>query len=327
MAKSENIERLDFDGLSYYDGKIKNHIEKNLSEATDSIKKELNSKAPQSEVDDIKSKIPSQATSENKLADKDFVNSSIATSTAEFKGTHDSLDSLQAVTADANDYGFVVTKDSDGNTVYKRYKYVEGAGWVYEFDLNNSSFTAAQWAAIQSGITKDLVDSLKKMPDLETKTNGLVTKTDTLDSRLKTIENYVASLNPQDNNTYGLRNGILEIIAGDGEEVIVDSAETAQSIALESLRQDMLMIDGNTDPEMIEEVRKILGDDIFNELAVKSVKTQELHPVEDSIEEQIERAKMEYIERREHLKDLGDFVQGEIDAVGKKKDVESDKTM
>lgn len=92
---------------------------------------------------------------------QDFVNSSIATSTAEFKGTHNSLEELQIISADANDYGFVVGKDAEGNTVYNRYKYVEGQGWVFEYALNNSSFTAAQWAAIQSGITKADVEKLR----------------------------------------------------------------------------------------------------------------------------------------------------------------------
>lgn len=109
--------------------------------------------ATKTSVDAINEKIPAQASADNQLADKNFVNSSIATNTAEFKGTYNSLSELQSVTADANDYGFVVSKDVDGNTVYNRYKYVEGEGWQFEYTLNNSSFTAAQWATIQSGLT------------------------------------------------------------------------------------------------------------------------------------------------------------------------------
>lgn len=42
---------------------------------------------------------------------------------------------------------------ADG-VVYKRYKYNAGAvQWEFEYDLNNSSFTAAEWATIQSGFT------------------------------------------------------------------------------------------------------------------------------------------------------------------------------
>lgn len=155
------------------------------------------SASDKSDLEGILGKIPSQATAENQLADKDFVNSSIATNTAEFKGTHDSLESLQAVSADANDYGFVVAKDSDGNTVYKRYKYVEGAGWVWEYDLNNSSFTAAQWAAIQSGITSGDVEKIKELDreletlnfTLETINQGLGEAENRLDEVEKSINN------------------------------------------------------------------------------------------------------------------------------------------
>lgn len=101
----------------------------------------------------IEGKIPSQASAQNQLADKNFVNSSISTATAEFKGTYNSLAELQQVAANANDYGYVVSTDAAGNTIYNRYKYVDGTGWVFEYALNNSSFTAAQWAAINSGIT------------------------------------------------------------------------------------------------------------------------------------------------------------------------------
>lgn len=50
------------------------------------------------------------------------------------------------------------------NNAYNRYKYVATTSqWVFEYTLNNSSFTAAQWAAINSGITSgkiELIDSL-----------------------------------------------------------------------------------------------------------------------------------------------------------------------
>lgn len=120
--------------------------------------------ALQAAIDIINGKIPAQATTSNQLADKDFVNSSIQTATAEFKGTYNSLQELEHVTANANDYAFVIATDAAGNTVYKRYKWVDGTGWRWEYDLNNSSFTAAQWAAIQSGITAALVTKLSDLP-------------------------------------------------------------------------------------------------------------------------------------------------------------------
>lgn len=108
----------------------------------------------------IEGKIPAQASSENKLADKDFVNSSIATSTATFRGTFDTLEALKAAQADKNDYAFWVHKDEDGNTCYDKYTYT-GTEWKFEYRLNNSSFTAAQWAALNSGVTADVIKALQ----------------------------------------------------------------------------------------------------------------------------------------------------------------------
>jgi len=109
-------------------------------------------------VDGISALIPSQATESNQLADKAFVNSSIATNTANFIGTFNSVADLEAYsgTLTNNDYAFVVGTDSAGNTKYDRYKYTTAttpASWEYEYTLNNSSFTSNQWAAINSGAT------------------------------------------------------------------------------------------------------------------------------------------------------------------------------
>lgn len=122
------------------------------------------SASDKSNLEGIIEKIPSQASADNQLADKDFVNSSIATNTAEFKGTYNSLAELERVTADANDYGFVVSKDVDGNTVYNRYKWTE-SGWQFEYTLNNSSFTAKQWETINSGITANSFDALETLAE------------------------------------------------------------------------------------------------------------------------------------------------------------------
>lgn len=114
------------------------------------------------DVSTINGKIPAQASTTNQLADKNFVNSSISTNTAMFKGTYNTLEELEAQTATNNDYGFVVTTDTAGNTIYNRYKY-NGTAWLFEYALNNSSFTAAQWAAIESGITAAGVTKLNSI--------------------------------------------------------------------------------------------------------------------------------------------------------------------
>lgn len=111
----------------------------------------------------VSAKIPSQASETNQLADKEFVNSTVATQTSEFKGTYNSLEALEAVTADNNDYGFVISQDSVGNTVYNRYKY-NGSVWMFEYALNNSSFTSSQWAAINSLLTEAHKTKLDALP-------------------------------------------------------------------------------------------------------------------------------------------------------------------
>lgn len=163
--------------------------------------------------------IPAQATTNNQLADKDFVNSSISSNTANFVGTFNSVSALEAYsgTVTNNDYAFVtngvITDNGNDwatfnaldaydktlltnvdyawvingsnfdlyrfdilnqlwelrvqntqksavtlNSAYNRYKAtVSGStvNWGWEYTLNNSSFTAAQWAAINSLITAD----------------------------------------------------------------------------------------------------------------------------------------------------------------------------
>ena len=120
-------------------------------------------------IDDVEALIPTQASAQNQLADKAFVNSSIATNTGDFVGTYNSLAELQADNPNPNnnDYGYVVSTDQQGNQSYSRYKYSSSSQtWEFEYALNNSSFTADEWAAIQSGITAALVG---KLSDLYTK--------------------------------------------------------------------------------------------------------------------------------------------------------------
>ncbi len=116
----------------------------------------VSTKANLSDIKSINDKIPTTASSTNQLADKDFVNSSVSTATATFRGTVNSVAELPTTGADINDYAFINTTDSAGNTVYKRYKY-DGTAWVFEYELNNSSFTASQWATINSGLTSDSI--------------------------------------------------------------------------------------------------------------------------------------------------------------------------
>lgn len=123
------------------------------------------------DVGTIKNIIPNTASETNELADKNFVNSTVGTNTANYiyktesggeKVPFSSVAELEAYagTVTNNDYAFVTGIDENGNTYYDRYKADVNDGvvtWAKEYRLNNSSFTAEQWAAIQSGITAEKV--------------------------------------------------------------------------------------------------------------------------------------------------------------------------
>jgi len=89
-----------------------------------------------------------------------FVNSSIESSTGQFRGTFETKAEMDLVEGSKNDYAFLVVRNPD-DTVnhYERYKWVIDTtveppvgSWEYEYDVNNSSFTAEQWASINSGV-------------------------------------------------------------------------------------------------------------------------------------------------------------------------------
>ncbi len=133
----------------------------------------------------ITSLIPSQASAQNQLADKTFVNSSIATATATFRGTYNVVTDLSlsyiathsqiasalatkmvalSIVADNNDYAYVQIPTADATPTeiakIEKYKY-NGSAWAFEYELNNSGFTAAQWAAINSGITNTIRETMQ----------------------------------------------------------------------------------------------------------------------------------------------------------------------
>lgn len=140
-----------------------------------------------SQIDEINAKIPEQASSTNQLADKDFVNSSISTSTATFRGTYNSIDDLPTEGIDNNDYAFVRTEIQTGLDKYDKYTY-NGTEWVFEYSLNNSSFTEAQWKAINSNITEALTLQIttnkNNINDLNTSLNGEINRAKEAESNL-----------------------------------------------------------------------------------------------------------------------------------------------
>ena len=144
------------------------------ADIANSLKNINTSLANKLESTDIVPVAPSTDATPNQLAGArstaEFVNSSIATNTANFAGTFTSESAFPHV-ATNNDYLFLDTVDEEGNKIFKRYKYAaDTSRWVYEYTLNNSSFTAAQWAAIQSGITSEIVNDIARKSELNAHT-------------------------------------------------------------------------------------------------------------------------------------------------------------
>lgn len=110
-----------------------------------------------------------------------------------------------------------------------------------------------------------------------------------------------------DGQTYGVKNGYLEIIAGVGEAVIVKTQANAASLALMSLKQGRLVINAIEEEkreETIAEMQELLGEELFNELAAQSVATMDIK-VEKSIEQQIAEAKEAYYAEKAKQAELG----------------------
>lgn len=139
--------------------------------------------------------VPSTPSADTDAASKAFVNSSVSTNTATFRGTYNAVSDLGntqatvdtwtdppsstvestvagqivtkltslSITPTNNDYVFVSVDQTPvgdlGEDWYWRFKY-NGTAWGYEYTLNNSSFTQAQWDAVNSGITADKVSKL-----------------------------------------------------------------------------------------------------------------------------------------------------------------------
>lgn len=172
--KTLNNESLLGSGNISINGAEWGNITGTLTNQTD-LNTALGLKADGTDVEAIEELIPAQATSSNQLADKSFVNSSIATNTAYYINNNgqpfNSVAELEAYsgTITNNDYAFVTGTDEHGDTFYDRYKATVNGGtttWAKEFRLNNSSFTANQWAAITSGITSGLVTAFGNKYDL-----------------------------------------------------------------------------------------------------------------------------------------------------------------
>ena len=157
----------------------------------------------------INSKIPSQASSSNQLADKAFVNSTVQTNTANFRGN---WATWAAVPTNASDYpedyagsktptvnDYLIIQDASdytGQTLEGtwRFKYTGDwatlgkNGWMPEYQVNETPMTAAQLAALNSGITSTLVSQITtNQNDIATIQDSMVTASSTTTFTNKTI--------------------------------------------------------------------------------------------------------------------------------------------
>lgn len=160
---------LDLDGLEYYTDKIKEEIATKSNFDALSNRPTYNNQqmTHNTNIPAVPTKV-SDLINDSDFANKTFVNSSITTNTATFRGTSQPnlteeqfLSWANTLTKTNNDYVFWNTTDSNGNIQFKRYKY-NGSSWEYEYTLNNSSFTAEQWASINSGATTDKLNNYIK---------------------------------------------------------------------------------------------------------------------------------------------------------------------
>lgn len=184
QAEVDTVYLFSRDAMNQFDGKIEEV--KELAEATaekvggfadDIATAKENAQQAIEGVNEVKEVIPAQASADNQLADKNFVNSSIQTSTANFRGNWPTFadipsdvnsypeDYAGSRTPTINDY-LVVQKDETHNGATWRYKYTgnwatEGkTGWQAEYEINETPLTANQLAALNSGITAEAVSQI-----------------------------------------------------------------------------------------------------------------------------------------------------------------------
>lgn len=150
------------------ESEIKTSVSQEVSRATQ-VEGGLNTR-----LTSIEGKIPNQASQSNQLADKAFVNSSINSTAAFYRGnfaTKAALDTWQTENpgvATNNDYAYIQADETHQNEAW-RYLFVQEGNqagqWEPQFRVNEAPFTAAQVAAIDSGITSQLVADIPNKLD------------------------------------------------------------------------------------------------------------------------------------------------------------------
>jgi hypothetical protein len=171
-----------------------------------------------------------------------FVNTAITTNSATYLGSYNVVTDLgltvsatrqqiitaltaeiisQGYTPENNDYAFVQIPTSDETPTEigatERYKY-NGTAWLFEYEINNSGFTEAQWAAINSGATLELIGKLDALP-----TNAqLIALLNSKGSKVTVVPqtNSTVAINPNVLNVWGeVSNLVITFVEGTTGEV------------------------------------------------------------------------------------------------------------
>lgn len=235
--------------------------------------------------------IPNQASSSNQLADKSFVNSSISTATATFRGTYNLITDLSltasathaqiaaaiatkltslSIIPDNNDYCFIQIPTADATptqiTSIERYKF-DGTNWEYEYTLNNSGFTASQWAAINSGVTDTLVTQIStNTSDITSLNSNKVDKTTT-----------IATIDLQDNITKAELLTALNVEDGAQVNNIATISAGGAALTPDANKNVNIPIAGNSVKGVVD-VRAFFGNEVdaYGRLATVKASAQEI---------------------------------------------------
>lgn len=211
----------------------------------------------------INSKIPSQATSTNQLADKNFVNSSISTQTAYFDGTWPTYAAIPSVLADFvtagypaptnNNYLIVQNDETQDNGTW-RYKYVDTGGaydksnWHPEYEVNETPMTAAQLAAINSGITSTLVTQITtNQTDIANLQQTSVTASSTNTFTNKSIDAEGTGNNITNLKTTNFKNGVIVTSVGQaGSDTTIPTEKAVRDALTNSISDATITIKQGT---------------------------------------------------------------------------------
>lgn len=168
---------LDKAGFTRFTNGLKTKLDAKANANNVYTKSEIDTKenAINADIDAIEEKIPTQASANNQLADKDFVNSSINSIVAFYITRTANGDAFESVSQlndtttfysggeirvpTRNDY-CIVRVDENHDNATTRYIY-QNNQWEYQYTVNETALTAAQLAAINSGITALLVTDFR----------------------------------------------------------------------------------------------------------------------------------------------------------------------